>query len=154
MASKWEDIGIQLDIETGTLESLKPAGIDADKALPKMLTKVENGYPPRTVRDLYSALSSAPVGEKVLAETLLKKYTDQGRHLPVPQRLINAHPLYYCSGLIYMYASMHVDQRHIFQWGRHIGVGWGGVCMLHPHPHLPLLFCHDALHAQTNLFFS
>lgn len=98
MASKWEDIGIQLDIETGTLESLKPAGIDADKALPKMLTKVENGYPPRTVRDLYSALSSAPVGEKVLAETLLKKYTDQGRHLPVPQRLIHAHPLYYCSG--------------------------------------------------------
>ena len=92
MASKWEDVGIQLDVDTTKLDSFKSAGSgNLDKSLTTMLTKVKQRVPPKTVRDLCTALSSPSIGEKTLACELSTKYTQQGR-LACPEGLINAHP--------------------------------------------------------------
>eukprot|EP00731_Ephydatia_muelleri_P008622 Em0004g960a len=80
VASKWEDVGIQLDVDTRKLDYFKSAGSgNLDKFLRIMLTKVKQRIPPKTVRDLCTALSSPTIGEKALAGYLSTTYTNQGK---------------------------------------------------------------------------
>ena len=64
---KWYDIGIQLDISTGTLDAIKAQYIECGKCLREMLKQWLHSKE-AIIDDLLEALSSEPVGENVLAE--------------------------------------------------------------------------------------
>lgn len=75
VASRWEDIGIQLGVNPRDLDTLKKRGCPTvDAALSQVLKRLESLEPLRTVDDLVAALSSSSVAEKVYAEHLRNKY--------------------------------------------------------------------------------
>ena len=74
VASRWEDVGIQLGVNPRDLDTLKQrGGITVEAAMTQMLKRLDS-LPPRTVDDLIVALSSTSVAEKVYAVELNKKY--------------------------------------------------------------------------------
>ena len=77
--SKWYDIGVELEISHYTLDAIQTEcpGNNAScltKMVIKWLTSVS---PPPTWSGLIQALSSAPVGEKRLAEEIREQYCHQ-----------------------------------------------------------------------------
>ena len=80
VASRWEDIGIQLGINSRDLDTLKQrGGTTVEAALSHTLKKLDRLEPPKTVGDLFEALSSSTVAEKVYAEHLRDKYGNSQR---------------------------------------------------------------------------
>lgn len=67
---KWYDIGIQLNISTGTLDAIRQENhSDCGKCLREMVKDWLNRKAPQaTFDDLIDALTSEPVGENTLAE--------------------------------------------------------------------------------------
>lgn len=75
VASRWEDIGIQLGINPRVLDTLKKRGCaTVEAALSQVLRKLDSLEPSKTVDDLVQALSSSSVAEKVYAEQLRSRY--------------------------------------------------------------------------------
>ena len=68
--AKWYDIGIQLNISTGTLDAINQENrSDCSKCLREMVKHWLNRKSPRATFDaLIDALTSDPVGENTLAE--------------------------------------------------------------------------------------
>ena len=65
--SKWYNIGVQLNINTGTLDAIRREWYDCGDCLREMIKHwLSSGYP--TIDALMEALSSEPVGENKLAE--------------------------------------------------------------------------------------
>lgn len=67
---KWYDIGIQLNISTGTLDAIRQENqSDCGKCLREMVKDwLNRKYPQATFDALIDALTSEPVGENTLAE--------------------------------------------------------------------------------------
>ena len=74
--AKWKTIGIELDVDIGTLKVIeKRCNSDPDECLPEMLDHwLKQVDPPPSWEALAGALKSAPVGEDHLAEQIRQKY--------------------------------------------------------------------------------
>ena len=72
--AKWKSIGIELDIDIGTLKVIeKRCNSDPDECLPEMLDHwLKQVDPPPSWEALAKALGSAPIGEGHLASVVLK----------------------------------------------------------------------------------
>ena len=67
--AKWYDIGVQLDICTGTLDAIKVQNGELGVCLREMLNHwLKNKSQEATFDALIEALASEPVGENTLAE--------------------------------------------------------------------------------------
>ena len=72
---KWYSIGLELDISFPTLDGIKTNFRMTDECLTEMLKQwLTRTSPPPTWSGLVEALSSDPVGEKRLAETIHSQY--------------------------------------------------------------------------------
>ncbi len=68
---KWYDIGLELDVAVGTLESIKSSYHDPKDCLREMLKEwLKSISPPPTWKRLATALRSSAVNEKSLAQKL------------------------------------------------------------------------------------
>ena len=73
--AKWYDIGIELEIPTGTLKSIKSMyGSPADCLVEMLDTWLKQVDPKPSWRLLIDALEQPTVGEERLAERLKQKY--------------------------------------------------------------------------------
>lgn len=66
---KWYDIGLQLEVDVGTLESIKSCYADPSECLREMLKEwLKSISPPPTWTLLASALRASPVNEELIAQ--------------------------------------------------------------------------------------
>ena len=142
VASKWEDMGIQLDISAKKLDNLKATGGGGEEGfLRKMLNKLESTNPNQTVERLCNALSSGPVGEKAMSESLRDKYARQGMPFMAP--------VYVACILNIWYPWQHSDGR-----GTSSVITIGPVCVK---SHVPVhhhMYLHpNCLSIQVNRIF-
>lgn len=73
--AKWYDIGIQLDISTGTLDAIKVQNSESGSCLREMLNYWLRNKSKKAIFDaLIEALASEPVGENTLAENTSHLY--------------------------------------------------------------------------------
>ena len=73
--AKWYDIGIELEISTGTLKSIKAMYDGPSECLREMLdTWLKQVDPKPSWKVLITALEQPTVGEKQLADSLKHKY--------------------------------------------------------------------------------
>lgn len=74
-ASKWYDIGIQLDLTVDELDNIEANGKSVEENLRNMLKKCLNNHnPPLTWRALIKALKQPALDEQRLASELEKRY--------------------------------------------------------------------------------
>ena len=77
---KWYNIGIQLEIDTSILDTIKHDNDNVDSCLTAMLTGwLKQTTPSPTWQALVDALQSPMVGFRHLAESIEKKYFDRGK---------------------------------------------------------------------------
>ena len=69
---KWFDIGVQLSLDNGTLQSIKAENNSTGDALREVLTYWLKRSPMPTWGSLFKALRSRPVGAPNIVDTLLK----------------------------------------------------------------------------------
>ena len=77
--AKWKNIGIQLEVDLGTLNAIdKRHRSDPDDCLPEMLDYwLKQVNPPPSWNSLAEALESEPIGEGHLAEQIREKYCSE-----------------------------------------------------------------------------
>ena len=77
--AKWKNIGIELEVDMGTLNTIEEhCRSDPDKCLPEMLDHwLKQVNPSPSWEALAEALGSAPIGEGHLAEQIRQKYCTQ-----------------------------------------------------------------------------
>ena len=80
---KWYNIGVQIDIDIGTLQSIKSEFSDNGDALRELLTHWLKREP--TWEALFRALRSRPVGAHDIAEKLQREMKDQLFSHSVPE---------------------------------------------------------------------
>ena len=74
--SKWYDIGVQIGIEIGTLQTIRNDSSDSGEALRELLTYwLKNGTP--TWEALFKALRSRPVEARTVANRLQREMEDR-----------------------------------------------------------------------------
>ena len=84
LRSKWYNIGVQINIDIGTLQSIKSEfSIDNGDALRELLTHWLKGTP--TWEELFRALRSRPVGAHDIAAKVQREMTDQLFSNSVPE---------------------------------------------------------------------
>ena len=81
---KWYDIGLELDVDVGTLESIKSCYDDPKDCLREVLKEwLKSISPPPTRLKLASALSSSAVNEKCLAQRIIEGNLTYCKYLTV-----------------------------------------------------------------------
>lgn len=83
LRGKWYNIGVQIDIDIGTLQSIKSEFSDNGDALRELLTHWLKREP--TWEALFRALRSRPVGAHDIAEKLQREMKDQLFSHSVPE---------------------------------------------------------------------
>ena len=81
LSRRWEDIAIQLDVDTRQLPSMESTSSSNAVMLRMMLQKLQGVAPPPTLHDLVDALSSSTIGQRAYAEELMQKYCPSGKRL-------------------------------------------------------------------------
>ena len=81
LSRRWEDIAIQLDVDTRQLPSMENTSESNAVMLRMMLQKLQGVAPPPTLHDLVDALSSFTIGQRAYAEELKQKYCPSGKRL-------------------------------------------------------------------------
>jgi len=72
--ARWRDIGINLGLSPGTLESIKSDGSDVSERYCKMLQEWLQNSTNRNWKTLAEAVGSTLVGCKSLKDSILRKY--------------------------------------------------------------------------------
>ena len=80
--TKWYGIGIQLNIDEGTLDGIESCKHPPDTALRLMLQKWRNGNENPSLTDLLEALRSPAIKELFVANTLEEKYVGSSKKQP------------------------------------------------------------------------
>ncbi len=75
IAAQWDQLGLQLEVSKGKLNSIEVDCRGAQRCLTEMLSSWLSGSERPTVGKLTSALKSRPVNEVRLAEEVMRKYS-------------------------------------------------------------------------------
>ena len=76
--AKWDDVGVCLEVDGGTLDAIRVQYADPKDRLREMLCKWLKSKHPSTWKFLIDALRSPIVDEARLADTLEKRYVSPG----------------------------------------------------------------------------